>query len=45
MFRKARFKLEQVPRGAARAIKGMKKAILVEVYWCEQIQQENITSD
>lgn len=38
MFGKARSKLEQVPRGAARAIKGMKKTILLEISWCEQIQ-------
>lgn len=45
MFRKDRFKLDQVPRGAARIIKGMKKAILPEISQCEQMKEENVTSE
>lgn len=44
MFRKDRFKLDQVQRGAARAFKGMKKAILLKISWCEQLEEENVTS-
>jgi len=44
MFKKNRFKWDQVQRGAARTIKGMKKAVLLEISWCEQVKEENIIS-
>lgn len=43
--RKDRFRLDQVPIGTARSVKGMKKAILLEISWCEHIKEGNITSE
>lgn len=40
---KDRFILDQVPRGAARTMKGMKKAFLLEISWSENIKKENMT--
>lgn len=40
---KDRFTLDQVPTGAARKMKGMKEAFLLEISWSEHIKKENIT--
>lgn len=42
---KDRFRLAQVPRGAARSMKDMRKAILLEISWWEHIKEGNITSE
>lgn len=39
MSGKDRFRLDQAPRGAARAMKGMKEAILLEISWCEHMKK------
>lgn len=43
--RKDRFRLDQVPGGAARKMKGMKKALLLEISWCEHIKEGNRTAE